>query len=388
VRELRGAGLVALRELTEAFRRKSFWVIVVVMFLGSSAGMVVPSMVGGGGPTTYTVAVDAPSPSFERALREGLLPFKAKVEVKEIAGAAAVKAAVTDGRADAGVLFDDPPVVIADANDHPQLVAASQQALAVIAQEARLRSAGLSAAQVRSALAPAGAGVDHLHADRERRVAASFSVSIVLYILLLVLMMQVANGTAIEKSNRISEVLLAIVRPGALLFGKVLGVTITGVIVLLAAVLPVVVKQALGGNLPDGLGAAVLGGAVWFVLGLVIYLTLAGALGALVERQEEVGTAVTPLMALLIGTFVVVEVAPTSTAVAVLAYVPLCAPLVVPVRLASGASSPVEVVGSLAIGVVTAVVLARVAAVVYRRAIVRTGRRLHLRDVVTSRHPV
>ena len=28
------------------------------------------------------------------------------------------------------------------------------------------------------------------------------------------LMIQVANGTAIEKANRISEVLLAIVRPG------------------------------------------------------------------------------------------------------------------------------------------------------------------------------
>ena len=53
-------------------------------------------------------------------------------------------------------------------------------------------------------------------------------MSIVLYLLLFMLMIQVANGTAIEKANRISEVLLAIVRPGALLFGKVIGVGIIG----------------------------------------------------------------------------------------------------------------------------------------------------------------
>ena len=292
---------------------------------------------------------------------------------------------MADGKVDAGVAFGEAPTVVVEADDHPRLVALCQQALGVSTQRAKLRSAGLSEAQVRSALMPSASNVERLHADREHRIAASLSVSIVLYILLLVLMMQVANGTAIEKSNRISEVLLAIVRPGALLFGKVLGVTITGLIVLVAAVLPVVVKQALGGDLPVGLGPAVAGGAVWFVLGLVIYLTLAGALGALVERQEEVGTVVSPLMALLIGTFVLVQIAPTSTAVGVLAYVPLSAPLVVPVRLAAGTSSPIEVIGSLLIGIATAVLLARFAAVVYQRAIVRTGRRLHVRDLFGNR---
>ena len=37
-------------------------------------------------------------------------------------------------------------------------------------------------------------------------------MSLVLYLVLLMLMIQAANGTAIEKSNRISEVLLPIVQ--------------------------------------------------------------------------------------------------------------------------------------------------------------------------------
>jgi ABC-2 type transport system permease protein len=179
-------------------------------------------------------------------------------------------------------------------------------------------------------------------------------------------------------------VLLATVRPGALLFGKVVGVTATGVMALLAGLVPVVVKLAIGGDLPDGLGGAVAAGAVWFLLGLALCLTLAGALGALVERQEEAGSAVSPLMAVLIGTFVVLQAGPDSPLTTVLAYVPFSAPLVVPARIAAGASSAVEVMTSLVLCLLAVAVVYRFGAIVYQRAIVRTGRRLKLGEVLRA----
>ncbi|MGI8938004.1 MAG: hypothetical protein ACR2JF_07310 [Iamia sp.] len=84
----------------------------------------------------------------------------------------------------------------------------------------------------------------------------------------------------------------AIVSPGALLFGKILGVGIIGLATLTAGLIPILVKLALGGDLPEGLAGAVAGGALWFVLGMALYLTVAAALAALVERQEEVGSVV------------------------------------------------------------------------------------------------
>jgi ABC-2 type transport system permease protein len=66
----------------------------------------------------------------------------------------------------------------------------------------------------------------------------------------------------------------------------------------------------------------------------------------------------------------------------VLAYVPFAAPMVMPARIALDASSPFEIVASLSIGVATVLLVGRVSAVVYRRAIVRTGRRLKLRDAL------
>ena len=197
-------------------------------------------------------------------------------------------------------------------------------------------------------------------------------------------MVQVANGIATEKANRISEVLLAIVRPSSLLVGKVLGVGLVGTATLAAAIVPVAVKLVRGGDLPEGLGAALAGGAAWFVLGLALYLTIAGALGALVERQEEAGSVVTPMTAVLIGTFIVSQSGADSTLGAVLAYVPLTSPLLVPTRIAIGVATPTELAVSLVLLVAAIALVARVGSTVYARAIVRTGRRLTLREVLRS----
>jgi ABC-2 type transport system permease protein len=164
----------------------------------------------------------------------------------------------------------------------------------------------------------------------------------------------------------------------------VLGIAVTGAVALLGGAVPVVVKLAIGGDLPSGLGTALAVGALWFALGLALYLTLAGAIGALVERQEEAGSAVSPLLAVLVGTFVALQIGQDSAVSTVLAYVPFSSPLVIPARLAAGTSGPAEVIGSLALGLLAVAIAFRFASVVYGRAIVRTGRRLRLAEVL---HP-
>jgi ABC-2 type transport system permease protein len=116
----------------------------------------------------------------------------------------------------------------------------------------RLDAAGLSPQLVQVVLAAPTADVQRVGDDRDSRRGAAVVVSLVMYLLLLVLMIMVANGVAIEKANRISEVLLAVVRPPALLFGKVLGVAFIGLVTLLCGLAPVVVKLALGGDPPTG----------------------------------------------------------------------------------------------------------------------------------------
>ena len=383
MRDLHGLGLVAGREIREATRRRAFWAVALLLLVGSTAAMIVPELLDDDdGPTRYDVGVVASTPELDEALRRGVEAIGAEARLRDVADEAAARRGVDDGDLDVAVVAEPDLQLLVRASEHERLVGAVQQALAVESLSDRLTDAGLDPDEVADVLTAPVARLVEIDEDDAERRAASYIVTFALYLLLFSLMVQVANGVAIEKSNRISEVLLAVLRPPALLLGKVLGVATVGLLTLAAGLLPVVVKLALGGDLPDGLGPAIAAAAAWSVLGLLLYLTLAGALGALVERQEEAGSAISPLMAVLIGTFVLVQGGAESPLGTVLAYVPFTSPLIEPARLAMGVSSPVEVAGSLALGVVAIVVAARVAGTIYARAVVRTGRRLKLRDVL------
>jgi ABC-2 type transport system permease protein len=377
-------GLVVERELREAFRRRSFWIIVAVLFLGSCAGMILPEVLGGGGTARYDVGVVRGGQALQDAVVRAASTLDVHVQVRDVDDRRQATRLVREERLDIAADAGADPLVIVKAGANERLQAAVQQALGQVTTEARLARAGLTRDQVADVLATPAPTVRELDAGRSDRRGAAAIVSILLYILLLTLMIQVANGTAIEKANRISEVLLAIVRPRALLFGKVIGVGIIGVLTLLGGVVPVIVKLVAGGDLPDGLAGAMAGGGAWFALGIALYLVLAGALGALVERQEEAGSAVAPLSMILIGSYLVAQSAPDSPVARVLAYIPLSSPLVRPSRLALGEASGVEMVISLALLLAAVVVVGRVGATVYRRAVVRTGRRLKLREVLRS----
>ncbi|MGD9796893.1 MAG: ABC transporter permease [Acidimicrobiia bacterium] len=378
---LRAVGLVAGRELAEAFRRKSYWAVVGLLVVGSTAAMVVPDLLSDDDSTRYDVVVVGDDARLEAALTELGPSLEAVIDVTHADDAGTARRQVEDDESDVAIVLGAEPTVIVRAGQNATLVGVARAALADAALADRLRAVGLDESEVDDVLAVPPPGLLEVDVERSSRRAASFAISLVLYLLLLTLMMQVATGTAVEKANRISEVLLAIVRPGALLFGKVLGVGVSGLLVLAAGSVPVVVELAAGGSLPDGTGGALLGGGAWFVLGLAFYLTVAGALGALVERQEEVGAVVTPLTAVLVATFIVAQSGPESPLGAVLAYVPLTSPLLVPTRLAIGVTGPVELVGSLLLLVVSIGVVARVGTAMYARAIVRTDRRVRLRDV-------
>jgi ABC-2 type transport system permease protein len=317
-------------------------------------------------------------------LQQAVAAIDGKLDVSTAPDVAVARRQVSDDVVDLAVVAGADPQILVQAGESEQLVGAVRQALGTDALARGLADAGLPEAEVQALLETPPAQVVELDTERADRRGAAFGLSLAMYLLLLMLMMSVANGTAVEKANRISEVLLAIVRPGSLLFGKVLGVGLTGIATVLCGAGPLIVKFAVGGDLPDGLGGALVGGAVWFVLGTALYLVLAGALGALVERQEEAGTVTAPLNMLLVATYIVGGSAPESAIAGVLAYIPLTSPMVMPSRIAVGVASGMEMAVSAALSLAAIVVVARVGSTVYKRAIVRTGRRLKLREVLQS----
>ncbi len=379
--------LVVEREIREAFRRRAIWATAAVLMLASTALVVLPDLVGDDEGAQSTVAVvgsDSQRSSLDSVLDELAPTIGREVTVTAIEGSRPARLAVEDGEIDAAVVLTESPTRVIAESAGSDVVMLIRQAVAVADLESALVEAGLSADELAVALAAGDTVVEEIDPVDEGRRATAAIASIVLYVLLLLLTSAVANGVAIEKANRVSEVLLAIVPSRTLLFGKVVGVALVGVVTLSAAALPVVIDVVLGGSLPDGAAATLAGSAAWLLLGVALYLTTAGALGALVDRQEEVGSTIAPLSAVLIAAYFVGVTTPESPVADVLAYIPFTSPMVMPARIALDVASPAELVISLTLGVVTVALVARLASVVYQRAIVRTGRKVRLRSLLRS----
>lgn len=370
--------LVVERELREAARKKAIWALVGFVLVGATAMVVLPSLFGGSDPTEIAIVGGDPLGIAETVDGD-------EYEVAPLDPALDPAQAVEDGEFPIVVVTaaDRPPTLLVRDTDS-SAVASLAELISNLSVRNELATLGIDANAVGQAFADAAPTIEPVDVEREGREGAAFGLTLVLYLLTVILTSQVASGVAVEKSNRVSEVLLAIVPPRSLLFGKVIGIGCIGLVTIVAGAIPVVIRFTVGADVPDGIGTALLASSAWFIGGLALYLVLAGSLGALVSRQEEIGAVVTPLTMLLVVGYIISISAAETTFGAVLAYIPLLSPMVEPYRIAIGEGSTLEYVASLAILVAAVIVAGRVGATVFRRAIVRTGRRLRLREVLAK----
>jgi ABC-2 type transport system permease protein len=224
-------------------------------------------------------------------------------------------------------------------------------------------------------------------ASLSRRLTGLFTVVLV-WILISAYGSQIAMGVGEEKQNRIVEVILASVRPIQLLTGKVFGI---GLLALAQAVAMVAVFLGLGAAVGSSLvhGAAagiVIVGAVFLVLGYAFYCTAFAAAGSLVSRQSDVGTVVLPVQLPLIVayalSYTVIYANGASVFYHVLGFLPPTAPIAMPVLYAAGDVPAWQAAVSAALVAVGTAWMARIAAAIYGRSILRTGTRVRLREVL------
>ena len=184
---------------------------------------------------------------------------------------------------------------------------------------------------------------------------------IVLYTQLLTFGYLLASGVVEEKASRVVEVLLSTIRPKDLLGGKIIGLGLLGFGQLVVLTGVGLLAATLSGAL-DVTGDVVAAAALavgWFVLGYAFYAGLFACAGALVPRQEELQSTMTPLTMLILISFFVSFIVlddPDGTLAHVTAYIPFSAPITMPPRIALGEAPAYEIVIALA---VTAAVGAR-----------------------------
>ena len=176
-----------------------------------------------------------------------------------------------------------------------------------------------------------------------------------------------------------------------MLGGKVLGI---GLVAAAQATILVGValglSEAVGSDLLHGTGpVTVLAALLWLVLGYAFYCWVYAAAGSTVERQEQVQSLAFPLtIPVLVGYISSLTVATTGTPntfVDVLAYLPPTAPFAMPTLVGIGAATWWEFAISVVLSIVSTVAVARLATSIYRRAILRTGRRVRIRELMGTK---
>lgn len=227
----------------------------------------------------------------------------------------------------------------------------------------------------------------------------AYITALVMYFSLIMYGVQVMGAVLEEKSNRIVEVLISSVTPFQLMFGKVIGVAGAGLVQLaiwaiaaaggtrFMAQRAMTEAMAAGGSSQNASTGSAAGGVspeliavvlIFFLLGFILYSALYAAVGSMCSTQQETQQAAQPVtLTLALGFIMMFAMVndPGSALARTFSFIPLFAPLIVPVRYAISPLPLIEVVGAMlstALGVVAIVWLA---GRIYRIGILSYGKK-------------
>ncbi len=269
----------------------------------------------------------------------------------------------------------------------------------VLAQT-RLARSGLDPQVVASAIRPANLNATKVSDGKATGQSgiASFAIAyfmaFLLYISVVLYGQQTMTSVIEEKTSRIMEVLASSMRPFQMLLGKVLGVGLTGLLQMSiwGGTYYLVTSQraalaGLFGMSADAMQALPIPAMptdllivflVYFMLGFLLFGALYAAIGSIcntVQETQQYAVAVT--MVLLLGFFSVFAVMkdPTGGLAVTLSFVPFFSQLVMPVRWSLAAVSPLELAGSLALGISALLGVTWLAGRIYRTGILMYGKK-------------
>jgi ABC-2 type transport system permease protein len=391
VARLGDVGLVAEREVRERIRGRIFRVGTLLILVAVAAAIVIPAATRGKThPQRVGTVGVVPAPLRATVIATAtaigttveLVPEADVGSARRDLRSGVIALALVDGRQ----LVVNRAIGSGDTSDTAQLARALARILGV---DQAFQAAGLSAGQADQVAGAKPIAVTSLGPAPAQAHARGTSVVglILVFLMLTQYNTWVLIGVMEEKSSRVVEVLLAAVRPIQLLAGKVLGI---GLVALAQAALIVVfavgLGAAVGSDLVKGTGPLeVVSILVWLVLGYSFYSWVYAAAGSMAERQDQVQSLAFPLSVPIVFGYIVslsaAGSANASTLIKILAYVPLTAMFAMPVLVGLGQATWWQFAASAVVSVVCTFAVARLAASVYRRAILRTGRRVHLREV-------
>lgn len=401
--------LIAKREYLERVRTKAFLISTILIPVLMGGGIVGSILAGSKAKSTSHITIVSQDQQLATDLQAELQSGKeSRMTVDVISpGNSATRATLDSMLADKqldGYLWITPASSV---NGRPSFAYTPRSAgdistkgtittaLRTVLMRERLAHEGMVASDVDSLMEPVEINTTQAgrNADTTSSFVASYVLFFLMYMVILLYGMNVARSIIEEKTSRVFEVLLATIRPEEMMAGKVIGVGsvgLTQVAVWLATAVLLTSTSILsaigGGSVHVSLSAMqIIFFVVYFLLGYLLYSSVAAALGAMVNSEQELQQLnmflVMPLAGCMFALAPVIT-NPSGTVARVISLIPFCTPLIMYLRISLAMPPMWEIALSIVLMVATICAILWVASRIYRVGILMYGKKPNLPEIL------
>ena len=225
-------------------------------------------------------------------------------------------------------------------------------------------------------------------------VFAIMLLSIVLFYAIYFCAYQVSSSITTEKTSKIIETLVTSTSPKTIVLGKTIGIGVVGLLqlILLVGTALISAKAFLDPELINSildisaitpyLGIITI---IYFILGYLAYALLYALTGSTVSKPEDIQSANGPVAMLAVIGFYLsyfTMMNPTSSLNVFASIFPISSPFCMPFRTMMGLASTTDVLISIAVLIITILVIAKVTIKIYSNAILNYGTKMGIKDIM------
>ena len=224
-------------------------------------------------------------------------------------------------------------------------------------------------------------------------IFAMMMMSLVLFYAIYFCAYQVSSSITTEKTSKIMETLVTSTSPRTIVLGKTIGIGLVGLLqmILIVGTALISAKMFLDPELLNSLldmssftpYLAIIT-IIYFILGYFAYALMYALTGSTVSKPEDIQSANGPVAIISVIGFYLsyfTMMNPTSELNTFASLFPISSPFCMPFRIMMGLASGTDVAISIAILVITILVIAKVAIKIYSNAILNYGTKMSFKDI-------
>jgi ABC-2 type transport system permease protein len=394
--------LIAKREYTERIRTKAFIIATILIPTLMGGGIFGVAAIASKSMTTSHIAIVSSQPQPADDLKQELQDGKKNSMTVDLLPAftphASLDQKIADKQLD-GYLTITPP---AAAGQRPTFdftprssadiatAEAIRDGLHTVLTREYLAQKGVSSSESEMLMSPLTVNIiekNGQHGNSTKSFYVAYVLFFLMYMVVLLYGMNVARSIIEEKTSRVFEVLLATIKPDELLAGKILGVGAVGLtqvgIWMVAAGLFAARIGAMSGITLSATQAIFF--IIYFALGYALYSSVAAALGAMTNSEQELQQLnMFLMMPLFFCMLMLVPIItnPSSTLSRVVSEIPFCAPLLMNLRISISMPQPWEIALSIGLILVTIYAVLWISSRIYRVGILMYGKKPNLPEIL------